>query len=100
MKQLSQTQFFVAALVLVLMLALIAILAGGLKKYDAVVYEAEQALSENEKAIPPSTPEAIIEELKMEEADASVALEAELAYETRSLEEDTTDVTTITESYE
>lgn len=100
MKQLSQTQFFVATLVLVLVLVLIAVLAGGLKKYDAEVSEAEQARSENEKAIPPSTPDAIVEELKMEEADASVALEEELAYETRSLEEDNATVTTIAESYE
>lgn len=100
MKQLSQTQFFVAALVLVLVLVLVAVLADGLKKYDSEAYNAEQEMAENEQAIPPSTPETIVEELRQEESDAAATIEADMQAETNAIEAETKELNTVTQSYE
>ena len=100
MKKWSQTQFFVAAMVLVLVLVSVALLAKGLKKYDTEVYNAEQIMNKSAMAIPPSDPDAIVTELKAEEADANSLLEAEMAAETQSLEAEDADLTSITQSYE
>lgn len=100
MKKWSQAQFFVAALVLVLVLVFVALLAQGLKKYDTEVYDAEQSMSESAKAVPPSEPDAIVEELKTEEAHANAVLEAELAAETESLQAEDADLMSITQTYE
>lgn len=100
MKSLSQTQFFVAALVLVLVLALVAILAVGLKQYDQKAYQSEQDMQESLKAVPPSTPEAVAEELRMEESDATAAIETEMAAENAAIEAETRELNTVTQSYE
>lgn len=100
MKNLSHTQFFVAALVLVFVLALVAVLATGLKKYDEEAYSAEQKAQESAKAIPPSTPEAVVEELRQEESDATATIEADMQAETAAIEAETRELTTVTQSYE
>ncbi len=100
MKNLSQTQFFVAALSLVVVLALVAILAEGLKKYDQEAYKAEQSLQESNNAIPPNTPEAVVEEIRMEEMDAAQTVEAEVQAENKAIEAETKELTSMTQSYE
>src|SRR5688572_13901824 len=100
MKNLSQTQFFVAALSLVVVLALVAVLAEGLKKYDQEAYSAEQSLQESKSAIVPNTPEAVVEELRMEEIDAAQTVELEVAAENAAIEGETRELTTVTQSYE
>jgi cell division protein FtsB len=100
MKSLSQTQFFVAGIVLVLVLALVAVLAEGLKRYDTEVYSAEQSIEESNKAIPPSTPEAVVGELRMEDMDASQSAEAELKAENEAIQAENRELTTVTQSYE
>lgn len=100
MKNLSQTQFFVAALVLVLVLALVAILATGLKKYETEVYQSEQSAEQSAQAIPPNTPEAVAAELRAEESDATAEIEADMAAENEALEAENRELTTVTQSYE
>lgn len=100
MKNLSQTQFFVAALTLVLVLGLVAALAQGLKKYDEQSYSAEQSLQKSIDAVPPSTPEAVAEELRQEESEAVEAIEAEMNAENEAIAEETRELTMVTQSYE
>jgi hypothetical protein len=100
MKNLSQTQFFVAALVLVVVIALVAVLADGLKKYDQDTYQAEMQATEMQKTLPPNSPEAIGAELKSEEADATAAAAQELANETAELQAEAGDLNKVTEGYE
>lgn len=100
MKSLTQTQFFVAAVVLVFMLALVAVLAEGLKRYDQEIYSAEQSMQESVKAIPPNTPEAVVEELRMEDIDAAQNVEAEVQAENAAIEAENKELTTVTQSYE
>ncbi len=100
MKNLSQTQFFVAAAVLVFVVAMIAVLAEGLKKYDMVEQEAETMMIKNEAAVPPSSPDAISAELQKEETLSSEELQEEINAETAAVEEELQEVTNVTESYE
>lgn len=100
MKNLSQTQFFVAALVLVLTLVLVALLATGLQKYNQEIFSAEKRITESKSAIPPSTPEAVVGELRQEENDAVAAIEADMAAENAAIETETRELTSVTQSYE
>jgi hypothetical protein len=100
MKNLSHTQFFVAALVLVLVLALVFALATGLKKYENEMYSADQSVQESSNALPPSTPEAVVEELRSEESDATALIEADMAAENKAIESETQELNTVTQSYE
>lgn len=100
MKKLSQTQFFVAALVLILTLAMVAILAEGLKKYDNDLYRSETELNNARQALPPGTPDAVVQELLNEEESANAVLQAEMEAEMKALEEEEADVYNSTQSYE
>ena len=100
MKDLNRTQFLVAVFVLVVVLALVGALATGLKKYDQESYQAEQSMEESQAAIPPSTPDAVVEELEKEEMEATAAVEAEMAAENRAIEAETNELTSVTQSYE
>jgi hypothetical protein len=100
MKNLSQTQFFVAALVLALVIAAVAILAQGLKKYDLVEQQAEMQMQGAAEQAPPSTPETISAELQKEETLSSEELEQEITSETAAVEAEVKEITSVTESYE
>jgi hypothetical protein len=100
MRNLNHTQFFIAALVLVIVVALIAVLAHGLKEYDMQTYKAEQEMQENMAAIPPSTAEAIVEELRAEESTITAEIEADMEAENAAIEKETRELTTVTQSYE
>jgi hypothetical protein len=100
MKNLSQTQFFIAAFVLVFVVAAVAILAHGLKKYDLVEEQAEVQMKDAQGELPPNTPDGISAELQKEETLSSQEFEEEISAETAAVEAEVKEVTSVTESYE
>ncbi len=100
MKKLSQTQFFVGALTLVVVLALIAVLAEGLKKFEGEQIEAETSMVQSKESLPPATPTGVADELKKEAAAITKDLDQDVAAEKAAIDAETKELTNVTESYE
>jgi hypothetical protein len=100
MKKLSQTQFFVGTLTLVVVLALIAILAEGLKKFEGEQMQAETSMARSKESLPPATPTGVADELKKEDAAITKELDQDVAAEKAAVDAETKELTNVTESYE
>jgi hypothetical protein len=102
MKKWSQTQFFVGALTLVIVLALIAVFAQGLNKFESQQIEAETSLMKSEAAqnLPPATPAKVADELQKEDASIMSELEQDVAAEKAAVDTETKELINVTESYE
>lgn len=99
MKQLNQTQVFVAAFVLVLAIALVSILAMGLEKYDQQKSAADEAITQQPAPIP-TTPDSISEELKTEDTLTDADLDTEMKSEMNGLDQEDNYLQEVTQSYE
>lgn len=100
MRNLSQTQFYVVAFALVVVLGLLVALAVGLQKYNQQLSTADEQTQASLKEVPPSTPDDIAEELQAEEGEATALIEDELQAENEAIEAETRELTTVTQSYE
>ncbi len=102
MKKWSQTQFFVGALTLVIVLALIAVFAQGLKKFEGQQIEAETSMMKSEaiQNLPPVTPAKVVDELQKEDANVMSELEQDVAAEKAAVDAETKELINVTESYE